>query len=160
MSEGQLLTEEALSWIGHEYSERQVLITEQDIRRFGYASREPEETLTGSSPDGVAEAAPMFYVMLRNMPYQVAPLDQLDQDGTLSEELPPIPTTRGMAGEIEIDFVRPMRAGETLTLKKRIVDLVEKAGRSGPFVIITFVTECYDDQGELVLRERFGRVLR
>lgn len=154
-----LLTDEARAWIGHAYEERTMVVTEHDIRRFAYASRDAPAT-AGAGGDGALEAPPMFYVVLRNLPYQVAPLDRLDADGTVSEELPPIPVSRGVAGEIEIEFGRPVRAGDIVTVRKKIVDLVEKSGRSGPFVIIVFLTECLAADGELLVRERFGRILR
>ena len=51
----------------------------------------------------------------------------------------PLPPRR-MAGSEEWNFHAPAYAGDVIHWRRELVDLEEKAGRSGPFVAITWVT--------------------
>lgn len=52
--------------------------------------------------------------------------------------------------EQEYVFFGPLpRAGETLQISERLHDVVAKAARSGPMVVIRFVLSFHDDSGEL-----------
>ena len=54
----------------------------------------------------------------------------------------------------------PVHAGDRLLLRKQIIDLYEKSGRSGTLVFVKteFVFTNQDD--ELVMREEFTRIYR
>ena len=163
MTEQGMISPEAMAWIGHQYAEKKVLVREDDIMRFLHAIREPTDDLKSSGlvdDDGVLVAPPLFYVYLRNLPFQTVALDDLGEDGYVAEELPPLPVTRGMAGEIFVEFGRPIRAGDEVTVRKRLTGLQEKSGRSGPFVVVGFETEMLSASGELLAREQFGRIMR
>src|SRR5215470_3255288 len=47
-------------------------------------------------------------------------------------------------GEQEFEYVRPIRAGETLTLTGRIADIYEKTGSSGTLDFVVLETEARD----------------
>ena len=57
-------------------------------------------------------------------------------------------------GEQEFEYVRPIRAGETLTLTGRIADVYEKAGSSGVLDFVVLETEARDAGGEPVFFSR------
>jgi hydroxyacyl-ACP dehydratase HTD2-like protein with hotdog domain len=57
-------------------------------------------------------------------------------------------------GEQEFEYVRPIRAGETLTLTGRIADIYEKAGSSGILDFVVLETEARDAGGEPVFFSR------
>ncbi len=57
-------------------------------------------------------------------------------------------------GEQEFEYVRPIRAGETLTLTGRIADVYEKAGSSGTLDFVVLETEACDRAGEPVFYSR------
>jgi acyl dehydratase len=57
-------------------------------------------------------------------------------------------------GEQEFEYVRPIRAGETLTLTGRIADVYEKAGSSGTLDFVVLETEARDAAGEPVFFSR------
>ena len=57
-------------------------------------------------------------------------------------------------GEQEFEYVRPIRAGETLTLTGRIADIYEKAGSSGVLDFVVLETEARDAGGEPVFFSR------
>ena len=57
-------------------------------------------------------------------------------------------------GEQEFEYVRPVRAGETLTLKGRIADVYEKVGSSGTLDFVVLETEAADAAGKPVFYSR------
>ena len=57
-------------------------------------------------------------------------------------------------GEQEFDYVRPILAGETLTLTGRIADIYEKSGSSGTLDFVVLETEAQDAQGQRVFMSR------
>jgi hydroxyacyl-ACP dehydratase HTD2-like protein with hotdog domain len=57
-------------------------------------------------------------------------------------------------GEQEFEYVRPVRAGETLTLTGRIADVYEKTGSSGTLDFVVLETEACDATGARVFFSR------
>jgi acyl dehydratase len=57
-------------------------------------------------------------------------------------------------GEQEFEYVRPIRAGETLTLTGRIADIYEKSGSSGILDFVVLETEARAAAGEPVFFSR------
>jgi hydroxyacyl-ACP dehydratase HTD2-like protein with hotdog domain len=57
-------------------------------------------------------------------------------------------------GEQEFEYTRPIRAGETLTLKGRIADIYEKTGSSGTLDFVVLETEAKDADGKTVFFSR------
>src|SRR5215510_12818443 len=57
-------------------------------------------------------------------------------------------------GEQEFEYVRPVRIGETLTLKGRIADVYEKVGSSGTLDFVVLETEAADAAGKPVFYSR------
>jgi acyl dehydratase len=57
-------------------------------------------------------------------------------------------------GEQEFEYVRPIRAGETLTLTGRISDIYEKTGSSGTLDFVVLETEAQDAAGKAVFFSR------
>jgi acyl dehydratase len=57
-------------------------------------------------------------------------------------------------GEQEFEYVRPIRAGETLTLTGRIADVYEKTGSSGTLDFVVLETEARDAGGAPVFFSR------
>lgn len=63
-------------------------------------------------------------------------------------------------GEQQIEFGRPILAGDRITVKTRVADVQERAGASGPMDILVLEDEGRDAQGALVFRTREVLVLR
>jgi len=63
-------------------------------------------------------------------------------------------------GEQQIEYGRPVVAGDRLTLKSRVADVQERAGASGPMDVLVLEDEARDPQGHLVFRTRATLVLR
>jgi hydroxyacyl-ACP dehydratase HTD2-like protein with hotdog domain len=64
-----------------------------------------------------------------------------------------------MAGETELEGDGVFCAGDEVACHKRLAELTEKPGRSGPLLFLTFEYR-YDVAGRTVVRERFTRILR
>jgi len=62
--------------------------------------------------------------------------------------------------EQQIECVRPVVAGDRLTMKSRVADVQERAGASGPMDVLVVEDEARDPQGNLVFRTRATLVLR
>ena len=57
-------------------------------------------------------------------------------------------------GEQEFEYVRPLKAGETLTLTGRIGDVYDKTGSSGTLDFVVLETEATDADGRPVFFSR------
>lgn len=57
-------------------------------------------------------------------------------------------------GEQEFEYVRPVRAGEALTLTGRIADIYDKTGSSGTLDFVVLETEACDGEGKRVFFSR------
>lgn len=73
--------------------------------------------------------------------------------------LPPVPLPRRMWAGGELEFLDPLRAGDTVTRTSRIADIQTKTGRSGALCFVTVAHELSTTRG-LALRERHDIVYR
>ena len=62
--------------------------------------------------------------------------------------------------EQQLEYARPILAGDRITVRSRVADLQEKAGASGPMDILVLEGEGHDARGALVFRAREVLVLR
>jgi len=65
-----------------------------------------------------------------------------------------------LLGEQQIEFSRPIVAGERITVVTRVADVQERAGASGPSDVLVLEDEGKDEKGELVFRTRATLILR
>ena len=65
-----------------------------------------------------------------------------------------------LLGEQQIEFSRPIVAGDRITVVTRVADVQERAGASGPSDVLVLEDEGKDDKGELVFRTRETLILR
>ncbi len=69
--------------------------------------------------------------------------------------------TRSMLhGEQQLEYGRPLVAGDRVTVTSRVADVLERPGASGPTDVIVIEDEGRDDQGELLFRSRETLILR
>jgi acyl dehydratase len=163
MSETSLITPEALALIGKESAPITREIYEKDIRRFCYAVGDLnplylDESYAGETSFGGTIAPPMFFDIPTVLEY---PQEELRTDGLAQVGLlPPVKAARSMAGGNEIEFFKPIRAGDRITRISRIADIYEREGRSGSLVF-TIIENRYSNQdGDLVAVERMTVILR
>ena len=159
-----VITPEALEWAARTYPDVTIEITARDIAKFAHATGETDpihfdaETARAAGYRDVV-APQMFYLLLRSEPYHLRPRHELGADGSATEDLPPLALTRAMAGETALEFDGRFVAGDVVTCRKRLADITEKQGRSGPLVFLHFEYR-YDVGGRTVTLERFTRIMR
>lgn len=61
---------------------------------------------------------------------------------------------RALHGEAEWEYLRPVQAGDTLTARRKVVDVTQREGtRGGRMTMIKIVTEMFTGDGELAIRQ-------
>jgi hydroxyacyl-ACP dehydratase HTD2-like protein with hotdog domain len=70
------------------------------------------------------------------------------------------PLPRLLHGEQRYSYHAPVAPGDTLTAKPRIAGLEQKAGRSGPFQLVTLETHWHNQRGELAVVDTLVVVVR
>jgi 3-methylfumaryl-CoA hydratase len=83
----------------------------------------------------------------------------IDGHGAQHDFLPPVPLPRRMWAGSRIQFLQTLRMGEAVRRESRILDIVEKKGRSGALVIVTVQHDIYGAAG-LAIREQQDIVFR
>lgn len=63
-------------------------------------------------------------------------------------------------GEQQLEYFRPLVAGDRVTVVSRVADVLERVGPSGPSDVLVIEDEARDDRGELVFRSRATLILR
>lgn len=159
------ITDEARAWARRPFPDYEVQVCRTDIARYARAIGEthpihfdPAAAQAAGHPDVVAP--PYFLYTIRMQASNLVPRDRLAPDGSALADVPPLPTTRAMAGETAIEFGAPVHAGDTIRMSKRITDLFEKEGRSGPLVFVVMQFAFTNQSGDLVMRESFTRIYR
>lgn len=66
----------------------------------------------------------------------------------------PLPVSRRVRGEEELEFLAPVVVGDTVTAQTRILAIEAKEARSGLLVVITTETTYQNQRGEAVLINR------
>lgn len=160
-----VITEEARAWADRTYPSHQFTVGERDIRKYATAIGETNPIhldRRAAQAAGFADlvAPPLFPYVIRMQSYGLVDLDRLEPDGSTAEDVPPVPTRRAMAGETDIELGVPVVAGDVITVEKRLTDLYEKEGRSGPLVFVDMEFTFRNQDDALVARERFTRIYR
>ena len=68
--------------------------------------------------------------------------------------------SRILHGEHEFELFRPLRPGETYLCRARIVDIYERAGRTGPMAFVVRETAITDRTNEIVATMRHITIVR
>jgi acyl dehydratase len=63
-------------------------------------------------------------------------------------------------GEQQFEYMRPIVAGDRITVTSRVADVQEKAGAGAPMDVIVIEDEGTDPQGQVVFRSREMLILR
>jgi 3-methylfumaryl-CoA hydratase len=160
-----VITEEARRWADREYPRFDFEVTATDIAKFAHATGETnpihfdkDAAVAAGYSDVVAPT--LFTYVVRMHASALVPVDQLEPDGSPSADVPPLPTRRAMAGETSVVLGKPVLAGDTITVRKRLAEMYEKEGRSGPLVFVVMEFTFTNQRGELVATENFTRIYR
>lgn len=159
------ITDEARRWADREYPSVEFRVDTRDIARYARAigAHDPvhfdtDAAVAAGYPDVVAPA--MFVYVIRMQAYNLVGRDRLEPDGSASDDVPPLETKRAMAGETSLEIGEPIVAGDVITVTKRLVDMYEKSGRSGPLVFVDMEFAFTNHRGQQVAHERFTRIYR
>ena len=63
-------------------------------------------------------------------------------------------------GEQEFELLRPLYAGDVVTLVQRVADIYEKQGKAGAMDFLVLETTATDERGEVVFRARATLVIK
>lgn len=156
-----LLTDEIRAkWIGHHVEVDGDEITESMIKQFVYATEDdhPAYLSDGSASEaGVERLAPPLLYQAVTRPY--VPLSSYNADGTTKEIRPIVGSGQSMGGTLSTEFVRPLRVGDRLSGVRTLVSMDEKKGARRQFVLVVWETEYRDQNGELIIRERYEQII-
>ena len=160
-----VITDEARRWADRQYPSFDFEVTATDIAKFAHATGEAnpihfdkDAAVAAGFSDVVAPT--LFTYVVRMHASALVPVDQLKPDGSPSADVPPLPTRRAMAGETSVVLGVPVLAGDTVTVSKRLAEMYEKEGRSGPLVFVEMEFTFTNQRGELVATESFTRIYR
>lgn len=160
-----LITDEARQWAEATFPDFEYAVDRVSIARYSHAIGESDpihfdpEVARSLGYDDVV-APPLFPYVIRMHAAHLIPRSELEPDGSAGADVPPVETTRAMAGETTMKFGVPVVAGDKIVVSKRIVDMYEKTGRSGPMVFVTMEFAFTNQRAEMVARERFTRIYR
>jgi hydroxyacyl-ACP dehydratase HTD2-like protein with hotdog domain len=160
-----VITDEARGWAEKEFPRFEFTVTERDIAQFAHATEATDPihfdraAARAAGYDDIVAPA-LFPYVIRMQAYNLVDRGHLEPDGSPSADVPPLPTRRAMAGETSIDLGDPIVAGDVITVEKRLLDLYEKEGRSGPLVFVQMEFTFHNQYGRLVAREQFTRIYR
>ncbi len=142
-----LLTDEHKAWIGQTEAPITVEISRRDIQKYAAATEQLQDKYLQGD-----EAPPMFVF---NLFSEIPRMDQLRADGLARSGAsgPKLPLKRIMAGGTEIHQHRVIKPGDVLTGTRRLVDMYEKEGASGPLIFMVRELAITNQAGEAVMEE-------
>ena len=155
------ISDEALGWVGREWQLPGEAVTASGILR--HTSATGDESPLYRDPEVAAEfgcsaivAPPLMYMALTR---PIVPLAELTIDGVTNDRRPPVGAGRAVAGDISIEFVRPLQVGDQIVGYRRLISLEDKVGKSGQLVVANWETEYRDQEGRVVIREHSSLIL-
>ena len=154
MNQTNLLSEEHLSWVGHEDAALEIEVSRRDIIKYSMATEQKlKKYLNG-------DEAPLMFIF--NLFAQPVPMDQLRVDGLArgNQKGPSLPLKRVMAGGKEVEVFRPIKPGDKLIGVNRIKNIYEKSGKQGPLIFTEREFEVKDQTGLPVFTETETSIAR
>lgn len=148
-----LLTPEIKACIGKAEPTRHIEVTRRDLQKYAVSTgQKAKKYLDGD------EAPPLFHF---GYCMEILPFDQLRKDGIPDDKLiPELPLKRLMAGNSDTVYHRPIRAGDQIKITRRIKDIYEKEGKSGPLIFLVTEVIIETEDGEPVLNETTSLIAR
>lgn len=151
-----LITPEIEAWVGRRIDFKGDVVTLGEIRRFAAASDDhnPDYGVTGTG--GETLAPPMLYYGITR-PFAAS--SEFAEDGTVWEHRPMVGAGQSMGGSVETEWLLDLQEGDLLRGVRTLASLQEKAGSRMHFVLATWVTEYFNQDDNLVVRERYEQIL-
>lgn len=170
MSEYNLITDELRKWIGKEW---QTITGEpvlaRDIRRYALAigDKNPlyhDSAYAEKSKYGGIIAPPCFVLCAVRPPSMEHYADELRPDGLHEDDVWPfmyaLPTQRIVRGGDEFEFHEPIRPGDVITMRTKVLDISQVSSKSGPMVVTTIEENYTKQSGKLVAAHRMKGICR
>ena len=172
-----LLTEALQKYIGLESESETACdpVERGAVRRYAQAIQDEDpifwDPCSNNARYGGPVAPPLFPTHMFRRTFGAAdPLQERardpDFDGLASAassglpELEPIRHLALLNGGAEIEFFRYARHGETVKLRSRYADIVEKDSSKGPMLFVTIEAEYRNGDGELLIKARRTQIRR
>ncbi len=113
-----------------------------------------------SAPDGTVPQGFHWCLCLPDAPTAALGSDgHPRRDNSAASFLPPLPQPRRMWASSKVEFIAPIRAGQTIERLSRVQAITEKSGGSGSLVFVDLAHETRGD-GTLAVREMQTLVYR
>jgi acyl dehydratase len=159
--EGSLLTDEARAWVGTELVLADAVVSDDNVRRFvvGCGDVNPVYLDDAAARDAGYESAIAPPLICSALCRPVVPRGELAGDGRAEALMPPVGAGRAMAGETDVECLRPIYRGTRISGRRRLESLAEKEGRRRRFVVASWTTEYTDEHGRLLVRETYRQIL-
>ncbi len=153
-----MLPEEVTKFIGQPTGEATYEVEKGAITRFAEAVGDPnpiywDEEYAKKSKYGSIIAPPGFFGWPVRRPRSADAPDVI-AGARGGPNLAAAGYPRVLDGGTEYDFVKPIRAGDTLTAASMIKDIVEREGRTGKMAFLIRETTYTNQDGEVVARAR------
>lgn len=147
LSEESVITEELRNLVGVEQETQVFKVEEGHLRRFAQAIGDfnplwQDEEYARKSRYGRIVAPPIFLIDMGASKFAE---DLMKARCALPGFL---------NGGLEIEYYKPMVAGDTITTVSKLIDLKERIGKSGKLLFMTVETTHTNQHGELVIKER------
>ena len=141
--------------VGKEYPPWPVTVERRRIKDFARALGDLnpfylDDQVGAASEWGDVIAPPTFPVSFR---------DERADSAALLRDLG-VDISRVLHGEQEFEIHRQLRPGETYLCRTKVLDIYEKAGKSGPMAFVVRETAITDKTGEVVATMRHVTVIR
>jgi len=150
---GQLISEDMRSWIGRSAPSIELEISRRDIIKYSIATEQTQKRFLAG------DIAPPMFLFGADRP--LTPLEDLNPDGLGKDVLtPPLPLKRVMAGGIKQRFFQQIKAGDSLTIERKITDIYEKKGRTGPLIFVVYLISVLNQESNLVMEITQSRINR
>ena len=148
-----LLSTEIKTWIGRSAPPIRLEVSRRDIIKYSIATEQTKKIHL----DG--DIAPPMFLFGTDKP--LVSMSDLAKDGLAKDVLtPPLPLKRVMAGGIRQKYFREIKAGDKLLIQKRIVDIYQKEGRSGPLIFVVYNILIHDENENVVMEITQSRINR
>ena len=149
----ELLSPELKACIGQESPAIHVEVTRRDLRKYAVSTgQRAKKYLDGDV------APPLFHF---GYSMEILPVNELRKDGIAEDKLIPVlPLKRLMAGSSDTVYHRPIYAGDKIVLTRRLKDLYEKQGKTGPLIFVVTETVVETAAGEPILNETTSLIAR
>lgn len=162
MAQKPLVTDAVRAMVGQEIITTHY-ISKEDIKKLAIAVDDLnplylDEAFARNSRYGGIIAPPLQFFMLVN---RLAPQSEISFDGKAPGYDPPIDYAYSVMGGADIEFFNPIRAGDTITARAKIVDIVERQSSKGGWIaIVSRETTFSNQKGEAVAIQKMTSIYR